>query len=169
MTTAPYPDGAGYVRGRYVPIAEATIPVTDWGFTRSDAVYDVVHVFKHGFFRLDDHLDRFMHSMAQRVGFRHRKTARKIEKALLHRCVALAGLGGCLCRDGGAERAAALSQDRGGRWIATIISSPMRCRGSTLSPRMFRSAARITVDRQALHGYPMPRSIRRSRTISGAT
>lgn len=26
--------GAAYVQGRFVPMAEATIPVTDWGFTR---------------------------------------------------------------------------------------------------------------------------------------
>ena len=61
----PYANGAAYVGRRFVPIAEATLPVTDWGFTRSDAVYDVVHVFKGGFFRLDDHLDRFMRSIAQ--------------------------------------------------------------------------------------------------------
>jgi len=29
MTTAPFPDGAGYVKGRYISIAEATLP--DWG------------------------------------------------------------------------------------------------------------------------------------------
>jgi branched-chain amino acid aminotransferase len=27
--------GAAYIQGRFVPMAEATIPVTDWGFTRS--------------------------------------------------------------------------------------------------------------------------------------
>jgi hypothetical protein len=34
--------------------------------TRSDVVYDVVHVYRSGFFRLSDHLDRFTHSMAAR-------------------------------------------------------------------------------------------------------
>ena len=67
MNNPIYADGAGYVRGRFVPIAEAVLPVTDWGFTRSDVVYDVVHVFKGGFFRLDDHLDRFERSMAKRA------------------------------------------------------------------------------------------------------
>ena len=57
MNNLPFAEGAGYVRGRFVPIAEATLPVTDWGFTRSDVVYDVVHVFKGGFFRLADHLE----------------------------------------------------------------------------------------------------------------
>ena len=61
-----FAEGAGYVRGRFVPIGEAVLPVTDWGFTRSDVVYDVVHVFKGGFFRLADHLERFENSMARR-------------------------------------------------------------------------------------------------------
>ena len=78
------------MRGRFVPISEASIPVTDWGFTRSDAVYDVVHVFQSGFFRLDDHLDRFMQSMrARRLSPPEDRAA--IE-AVLHRCVALSGL-----------------------------------------------------------------------------
>ena len=90
MDASPFASGAAFVRGRYVPIAEASIPVTDWGLTRSDSVYDVVHVFKHGFFRLDDHLDRFMRSMAARRLSPPEDRA-QIEKAL-HRCVALAGL-----------------------------------------------------------------------------
>ena len=81
--------GAAYVGGRFVPMAEAVIPVTDWGFTRSDAVYDVVHVFNGHFFRLDDHLERFRHSM------RARRLAPPEEpgamEAILHRCVGLAG------------------------------------------------------------------------------
>jgi branched-chain amino acid aminotransferase len=90
MDTSPFANGAAYLRGRYVPIEEASIPVTDWGFTRSDAVYDVVHVFRSGFFRLDDHLDRFMSSMAARR-LRPPEDRARIETAL-HRCVALSGL-----------------------------------------------------------------------------
>ena len=71
MDTSPFASGAAYIRGRHVPINEASIPVTDWGFTRSDAVYDVVHVFHKGFFRLDDHLDRFMNSMRARLCPQH--------------------------------------------------------------------------------------------------
>ena len=66
MINSPFADGAGYVKGSFVPIADAVLPVTDWGFTRSDVVYDVVHVFRNGFFRLADHLDRFERSMAKR-------------------------------------------------------------------------------------------------------
>jgi branched-chain amino acid aminotransferase len=90
MNNPIFAEGAGYVRGRFVPIAEATLPVTDWGFTRSDVVYDVVHVFKGGFFRLSDHLDRFERSMAKRR-IRPPEDRAAIE-AILHRCVALTGL-----------------------------------------------------------------------------
>ena len=38
--------------GKYVPIAEARIPITDWGFLRSDVTYDAVHVWRGSFFRL---------------------------------------------------------------------------------------------------------------------
>ncbi|VTU23213.1 aminotransferase class IV [Variovorax sp. RA8] len=64
MPAAPHPlaDGVAFVRGAYVPIAEAAIPITDWGFLRSDATYDVVTVWDGAFFRLDAHLERFMRS-----------------------------------------------------------------------------------------------------------
>ena len=55
--------GAAFVDGRAVPIAEAKIPMLDWGFLHSDATYDVVHVWKGSFFRLPDHLDRFFAGM----------------------------------------------------------------------------------------------------------
>ena len=47
--------GAAYVDGRYVPIAEAAIPITDWGYRRSDVTYDVVSVWGGGFFRRLEH------------------------------------------------------------------------------------------------------------------
>jgi len=43
-------------------LAEAKISILDWGFLRSDATYDVVHVWKGRFFRLDKHIDRFFES-----------------------------------------------------------------------------------------------------------
>ena len=63
-TAADWSDGAAYVNGRFVPIGEAAIPVTDWGYRRSDVTYDVVSVWNASFFRLDDHLRRFQASMA---------------------------------------------------------------------------------------------------------
>ncbi len=51
--------GCAWIEGEYLPIAEARIPITDTGFTRSDCTYDVVAVWQGRFFRLEDHLDRF--------------------------------------------------------------------------------------------------------------
>lgn len=59
-----FPPGCAYVDGRFVGMAQASIPVLDWGLLRSDATYDVVHVWCGRFFRLDAHLDRFERSMA---------------------------------------------------------------------------------------------------------
>jgi branched-subunit amino acid aminotransferase/4-amino-4-deoxychorismate lyase len=59
IDAAIWPDGAAFIDGDYVPIAEAKIPILDWGFLRSDCTYDVVHVWAGRFFRLDHHLDRF--------------------------------------------------------------------------------------------------------------
>lgn len=50
--------------GRWVPLAEASVPILDRGFVRSDATYDVAHVWKGRFFRLMDHVERFQASMA---------------------------------------------------------------------------------------------------------
>jgi branched-chain amino acid aminotransferase len=46
-----------------MPIAQAAIPVTDWGYRRGDTAYDVVSVWEGSFFRLEDHLRRFRASM----------------------------------------------------------------------------------------------------------
>jgi len=56
--------GAAFIDGDYVPVAEASIPLLDWGFLHSDATYEVAHVWRGRFFRLDDYLDRFERSMA---------------------------------------------------------------------------------------------------------
>ena len=62
--TADFSQGCAFQRGEYVPIDQASIPMTDWGFLRSDATYDVVTVWDGAFFRLDAHLDRFFASCA---------------------------------------------------------------------------------------------------------
>ncbi len=51
--------GAAWMNGEIMPISEAKVPVTDWGFTRSDCTYDVASVRNGAFFRLEDYLDRF--------------------------------------------------------------------------------------------------------------
>jgi branched-chain amino acid aminotransferase len=85
-----YQNGTAYVRGAFVPVAEASISPLDWGFTRSDVVYDVVHVVDHGFFRLADHLDRFEQSMRARR-LEPRESRADMEQ-ILHRCVSMSGL-----------------------------------------------------------------------------
>jgi len=56
------PPGVAYLKEQFVPISEAKISVLDWGFLHSDATYDVVHVWRSRFFRLNAHLDRFWRS-----------------------------------------------------------------------------------------------------------
>jgi branched-chain amino acid aminotransferase len=57
--------GAAYIIDRFVPLAEAAVPITDLGFMRADAVYDVVSVSRGQFFRLADHQARFARSCAR--------------------------------------------------------------------------------------------------------
>lgn len=90
MTAPPYAAGTAYIDGRYMPVAEAAIPITDWGYRRSDVTYDVVGVREGAFFRLDDHIRRFRASM-QAMRLNPRENDDEI-KAVLHRCVALSGL-----------------------------------------------------------------------------
>lgn len=82
--------GCAYSGGRFVPLAEAAVPLTDWGFIRGDATYDVVSVDDGAFFRLDDHLDRFQAGLA---AWRLTCPVSRGELiGLLERCVALSGL-----------------------------------------------------------------------------
>ncbi len=85
----PFSNGAAFIDGGYVPIAEARLPVLDWGFTRSDVTYDVVHVWKGSFFRLEDHLERFLRSCEK---LRLSPPARDEIRQVLMECVRLSGL-----------------------------------------------------------------------------
>jgi len=60
-----FPSGVAYINEAFVPVEEAKISVLDWGFLHSDATYDVVHVWKDRFFRLDKHIERFMRSASR--------------------------------------------------------------------------------------------------------
>ncbi len=86
----PAPPGIAYIEGAYVPMEEAKISVLDWGFLHSDATYDVAHVWKGRFFRLGDHLDRFLAS-ASRL-----RLSPAVDRAglarILAECVARSGL-----------------------------------------------------------------------------
>jgi len=90
MSTPDFSQGAAFVGGRYLPIAQASIPITDWGFLRSDATYDVVTVWDGAFFRLDAHLQRFRRS-CQRWRLDTGLTDEQIAD-ILAQCVRLSGL-----------------------------------------------------------------------------
>ena len=55
--------GLAYMDGTYLPLAEATIPIADRGFFRSDITYDAIHVWKGRIYRLQEHIERFRASM----------------------------------------------------------------------------------------------------------
>ena len=55
--------GVAYQGGHYLPISEATIPLLDPAFIKSDVVFDAVSVWDGDFFRLDDHIARFRKSV----------------------------------------------------------------------------------------------------------
>jgi branched-subunit amino acid aminotransferase/4-amino-4-deoxychorismate lyase len=82
--------GVAWIDGDYVPIAEARIPILDWGFTRSDLTYDVVGVWNGKFFRLEDHLDRFERSC--RLLHLSPPVSREQMREILTECVSRAGL-----------------------------------------------------------------------------
>jgi branched-chain amino acid aminotransferase len=85
-----FSDGAAYVDGRFVPLDKATLPITDWGYRRSDVTYDVVSVWRGLFFRLDDHIARFRRSM-NALRLSPAETDDDIRR-ILDRCVRLSGL-----------------------------------------------------------------------------
>lgn len=87
---AEYSAGTAFVEGSFVPVGEARIPMLDLGFLHSDATYDVVHVWKGRFFRLEDHLDRFEHSAVElRLDLPY---SRDEIRAILCTCVRRSGL-----------------------------------------------------------------------------
>lgn len=88
--TSPQIAGVAYIDDQYVPLAEARIPILDRGFVRSDATYDVAHVWKGSFFRLDDHIERFFQSMRglrMTLPYTHQEIAN-----ILSECVRRSGL-----------------------------------------------------------------------------
>ena len=92
-----FEDGAAFMDGSFVPISEARIPILDWGFTRSDVTYDVVHVWGGKFFRLNHHLDRFEKSLSSvRMSIPHN---REDVIAILMRLMRLTQLPRRLCRN----------------------------------------------------------------------
>lgn len=82
--------GAAWMNGEIIPIKDAKISVLDWGLTRSDITYDVVHVWEGKFFRINDYLDRFMVSIEKlRLDI---PQSREEIKRILHEMVGASGL-----------------------------------------------------------------------------
>src|SRR4051795_9324528 len=90
MVTCMWSSGAAYIDGRFMPVAEAAIPITDWGYRRSDVTYDVVSVWGGAFFRLEDHIRRFRNSM-QELRLKPSETDDDI-RLVLSECVRRTGL-----------------------------------------------------------------------------
>jgi branched-chain amino acid aminotransferase len=90
VAKAPWTAGAAYIDGQYCPIEDAKISVLDLGVTHSDCTYDVVHVWRGRFYRLDAHLDRFAASLARlRLDGGHDRAEME---DILHGCVRRAAL-----------------------------------------------------------------------------
>jgi len=90
VATGEFEGGSVFIEGDWKPLSEAKVSLFDWGFTRSDATYDVASVWKGAFFRLDDHLDRFFASLAKmRMSIPYDRAQ---VRAILHGCVKAGGL-----------------------------------------------------------------------------
>jgi branched-chain amino acid aminotransferase len=82
--------GCVFIDGGYAPLSEGKISLFDWGFTRSDATYDVASVWQGRFFRLADHMERFFASLqALRLSIPY---SRAELRDILHGCVRGGGL-----------------------------------------------------------------------------
>ncbi|MCJ9700039.1 aminotransferase class IV [Bradyrhizobium sp. SHOUNA76] len=88
-TNSRFEKGAAYVNGEFCPIEEATLPLLDWGFLRSDACQETISTWNGQFFRLQDHLDRFERSL-KRLRMESPETISRIRE-IVHRLVAICG------------------------------------------------------------------------------
>jgi branched-chain amino acid aminotransferase len=77
--------GCVFIDGAHAPLSEGKVSLFDWGFTRSDATYDVASVWQGSFFRLADHMERFFASLqALRLSIPY---SRAELREILHGCV----------------------------------------------------------------------------------
>jgi branched-chain amino acid aminotransferase len=56
-------EAQAYLNGKFVPCAQASIPVTDAGFVLGATVSEVLRTFGGKLFRLESHLERLAHSL----------------------------------------------------------------------------------------------------------
>ena len=84
-------EGCGYMDGKYLPMSEMSLPVTDLGFQLSDMCYDALHVHNGRYFRMDDHLDRFQQAIKERR-YETLDTDRQGFANILQECASKSGL-----------------------------------------------------------------------------
>ncbi|AXI45749.1 branched-chain amino acid transferase [Sulfitobacter sp. SK012] len=137
-----YPPGIAFMDGQYLPISEAKISVLDNGFLHSDATYDVAHVWKGAFFRLDDHLNRFfsgMEKLHMSIPFDQAQVTE-----ILHNCVALSGLQNAyvefICTRGTSPTFSRDPRDAVNRFIAFAIPF-----GSVANPEQMRRGLHLAL------------------------
>ncbi len=58
------PQPFAYLNGRYVPAAQAQLPVSDGGFVQGTAVAEQLRTFAGRLFRLEQHIERLFHSLS---------------------------------------------------------------------------------------------------------
>ncbi len=78
-----------YLDGRYLPLAEACIPVLDRGFLFGDGVYEVIPAYGGHPFRLQEHLQRLENSL--RAIRMEPPLSRRQWEEILHRLLAAGG------------------------------------------------------------------------------
>lgn len=57
------PDSMVYLNGQFVPLTDAKVSVFDRGFLFGDGVYELIPVYSHRPFRLQEHLRRLANSL----------------------------------------------------------------------------------------------------------
>lgn len=89
--TEQFPKGVGYIDGEYCAKEDMRLPIADLGFLLADVTYDALHVIDGGFFRMEDHLDRWDRSIAKRQ-FNTLPHDRDEIREILMECVRRSGL-----------------------------------------------------------------------------
>ena len=84
-------EGCGYMDGKYLPMSEMRLPVTDLGFQLADMCYDALHIYNGRYFRMDDHLDRFQRAIESRR-YETLETDRDGFAEILQECASKSGL-----------------------------------------------------------------------------
>lgn len=86
----PFAGGCAWIEGSYVPVSEARISIFDAGFGHSDVTYTVAHVWHGNFFRLEEHVDRFIEG-AERMRI-PMPMSKEEAMDIMRACVAKSGL-----------------------------------------------------------------------------